>query len=98
MSAFGATFRSAVVGAVEAVSLLGALFFTLPPLPSDESAIPFLPLAILASVLFAISRGIRHAIVTPNWRSVVLWLLEVSGFVAFAYLNNEIANTLLGKV
>ncbi len=86
--------RTAVVGTIEAVCLLGALALTLPVERSDESAIPLLPLALYASVLFALSRGIRHSIVTPSGRSVVLWLLEIGGFVVFAYLNNNIANAL----
>lgn len=73
----------------EIALLFGALFLTLPYIPSHEIArLPLLPIGAAAVALFAGSRLLR-------WRSRYLVVaIETALFALFVWGSNEIANLL----
>lgn len=93
---FSGKFGRLAIGSVEALTLLAALAFTIPALPSTEDPISLMPAAAFAGALFGTSRAIRHFFFRSGTSGVILWLLEVGGFVTFAFLNNRVANMLAG--
>jgi len=73
----------------EIVLLFGALFFTLPYVPSNNmESLPLLPGAAFALVLFAGSRALRWQ------RSWHFLLFEVPLFALFLFGANAVANLL----
>jgi hypothetical protein len=72
---------------LESVLLFGALFFTLPYIPSHEiERLPLFPTAAFAVILFVSSRGLRWR---PHWMIVVI---ETVSFAAFVWVANLAAN------
>lgn len=72
----------------EIVLLFGALFFTLPDIPSNQvERLPLMPGAALAIVLFTGSRLLRW-----GRRGFPVAIGEVVAFSLFVVIANEVAN------
>ena len=74
---------------LESASLFGALFLTLPYIPSHEIArLPLFPAAALAVILFALSRSLRWR---QHW---IMVIIETASFAVFVWGANMVANLL----
>ena len=83
--------RQILLKVLESVLLFGALFFTLPYIPShDIETLPLLPGGAFAVILFVSSRAIRWR---PRWIIVVV---EAAFFGMFVWGANAVANLLYG--
>lgn len=81
--------RQILIKAFESALLFGALFFTLPYIPShDIERLPLLPSGAFAVILFASSRAIRWR---PRW---IIVAVETAFFGTFVWVANEVANLL----
>ena len=78
--------------AAETFTLLLALFFLVPGIPSEAYPVDLFPAGLFAIAFFGVSRALRDKTLGKKW---LLLGLELVGFAAIVFVANQVANILL---